>query len=576
MSLMRTVALACCCAVAVCLIAACSGGGGGGGGGPPPQFVVSPANLSFSAASPNAARPASQPIMATVNGVSANALFVRIVITGPAVTSVDNLVVTGPNSGQMMVHVADPGTIGPGNHASVITVTACTTDINCSGPQLTGSPATINVAYQVGTVPAPPQAVAPSVGTSGVSGGVILRGSGFTPVTSVSFGGLQALSFTVMSSTEIRATYPPLTAGAKAIALNGGAIPFGATLQIVDTPAFTSTTLPYPAAIQSMRGLAYDARHSALFVGANFTASVNQLWRYRFNGTTWQAPDIVQVGNLRDLILSPDGAKLLTITDAALVEIDPVTLVQQVPIVPPPPIGGPAFGAILKAIVAANDGQAVVLNGGPNLGRRWLYSIASRTFTPASLDFYSLPVAGGPGNGSRVALIQGGISPAQPIRQYSASSGVISATAVAIAHSPGVAINDENVNPPVFDRSGTRMIVGFDAGGFGVFDANFGELGRLLPVANAIIAGYALSHDGKRAYALDVGAALCQVRAFDLDVAPPGAGNPFLATGTPVDLTLANCPAPNFESPVRMLLDPSGTTLFIAGTQSIAVVTPLP
>lgn len=573
MSRIRGIALACCAAFVACLIASCSGGGGGGGGGSPPQFVVTPTSLSFSAASPNDGTPPSQAITATVNGVSANTLFVRIVIGNPAVvTTVDNLIVTGPNSGRMSVHVAAPATIGPGSHASVITVIACTTDINCSGPQLTGSPVTINVAYQVGAVPPPPDAVAPSVGTANAQGDVILRGSGFTPVTSVLFDGLPAVSFTVLSSTEIRATYPALTAGTKPISLNGGAIPFTASLQIVDTPAFASTTLPYPAAIQTMRGLAYDARRSALFVGANGTSPNNQVWRYTFNGTSWQAtPDIVQVGGLRDLTLSLDGTKLLTITDTALIEIDPVTLTAQLPKVPPPPSGGPVFGTFLKAIVAANDGQALVVNGGFNLGRGWLYGIASRTFTPPGPNNYSQPVLGGPDDGSRVVIIQGGISPAQPIQQYSPSSGLITSTGVTLAHATGGAIGDENVNPPVFDRSGSRMIVST-----AVFNGNnFSELGRLAAASNTTIAGYALSSDGKRAYGLEVGTGVCRVRAFNLDVAPPpGAGQPFPDIGVPVDV--APCPAPNFDAPVRALLDPSGTTLFIAGQLSIAVVTPLP
>jgi hypothetical protein len=575
---MRTVALAACCAIAVCLVAACSGGGGGGGGSPP-QFVVSPTSLSFSAAGPNDVTPPSQAVTATVNGVSGT-LFVRVVVTGPAVTAVDNLVITSPTSGRLSVHVASPATLGPGSYASVITVTACTTDINCSGAQLTGSPATINVAYQIGAVPAPPASVTPSVGTTNVSGDVILRGSGFTPVTSVSFDGLPAVSFTVLSSTEIRATYPALTAGTKTVALNSGAIPFSASLQIVDPAGFTRTTLPYPSPIQSMRGLAYDAANRALFVGNNFSALTggNQVLRYVFSAPNWQAPVAAGVANLRDLALSPDGGKLLTITDAALVELDSVSLVAQPAKFPPPPVGGLPPGDHLKAIVAANDGQAVVVGSGSSFDPRWLYAIASRTFTSPGPDVYSHPVAGGPGDGSRVVLIQGGVSPAQPVRQYSASSGLFS-TAVPLAHFPGVAGNDENVNPPAFDRSGSRMIVlAFGNTDFvGVFDANFSELGRLPAVAGSTIRGYALSHDGKRAYVLDVGAALCQVRAIDLSVAPPGAGNPFVGgvVGAPVDLS-ASCPAPNFESPVRMLLDPSGTTAFVAGQVSIAVVTPLP
>jgi len=586
MSPMRTVALASCCALAVWLVAACSGGGGGGGGGgTPPQFVVSPTNLSFSAASPNDATPPSQAITATVNGVSSGTLFVRVVVTGPAVTAVDSLVITGPTSGRLSVHVAAPATLGTGSFASVITVTACTTDINCAGPQLTGSPATINVAYQIGNVPPPPDAVAPSVGTANAQGDVVIRGHGFAPGTSVSFGGALATATTFVSATEIHATYPMLAAGTYPISLNNGAIPFAASLQIVDTPAFANATpnatLTYPAVIQSMRGLAYDARHSALFVGANGTSPNNQVWRYTFNGTSWSAtPAIVQVGGLRDLTLSLDGTKLLTITNSALVEIDPVSLAAQVPIVPPVPNGVPVFGGILKAIVAANDGQAVVVSGGPNFGQRWLYAIAPRTFTPPGTDDYFHPVAGRPDNGSQVVLVQGGIAPPRTIRQYSASSGLMNTTSVPLAHIPGTPIDDENVNPPVFDRSGSRMIVAFDvpfAAGTGVFDGtNFNELGRLSAGSGTSIGAYALSPDGKRAYTLEIGTGVCRVQAVDLSVTPlPGPGLPFPPSGAPIDL-MPDCPTISADKPVRMLLDPPGTTLFIAGERLIRVVTPAP
>jgi len=382
-----------------------------------------------------------------------------------------------------------------------------------------------------------------------------------------------------MSATEIRATYPALAAGTYPVILNLGATPFTGSLRIVDSAAFTATTLAYPSPVQSLRGLAYDARRLALVVGAGFsTSSNNQVWRYAFDGINWQAaPDAVSAVDLRDLTLSRDGERLLTINNTALIERHPVTLQQQAQVVPLPPNGIPIFGSFLKAIVAANDGQAVVVSGGPNLGPRWLYAIAPRTFTAPGTDDYSQPVAGGPDDGSRVVLVQGGSSPARPIRQYSASSGVISTASVALAHSPGVAIGGDNINPPVLDRSGSRMIVAFDAGAVGVFDANFGELGRLPPASNSTISAYALSPDGKRAYVLDIGAALCQVRAFNLDVAAPGAGQPFPGTGVgaPIDLT-ANCPASNFETPIRMLLDPPGSTLFIAGNLRIRVVTSLP
>lgn len=580
------IARACCAALAACLIASCSGGGGGGGGGgSPPQFVVSPTTLSFSAANPSAAQPPSQVVTATVNGVSANTLFVRVVVSGPAVTAVDNLVITGPNSGQMMVHVANPATIGPGNHASVITVTACTTDVNCSGPQLTGSPATINVAYQVGAVPPPPDAVAPSVGTANAQGDVILRGQGFTPGTTVSFGGTPAVGSIFLSSTEIHATYPALAPGAYAVTLTGSGAPFSASLQLVAAGGFATATIAYPLPLpQNMRGFVFDARRQTLVVGAGFSLPAsNQVLRYAFNGTSWQTtPDAVTLANLRGFALSTDGEKLLALTNTTLVELHPVTLATQAT-TPRTTNLSTDGGSFLKSLVATNDGQAFVMSGGPNFNQHWLYSVAGRTFSAPFAGQFS-PAIGGPDNGSRVVLVEGGLSPAQPVQVYSASSGVVTSTSVALAHDNPVPGRVEDINPPVFDRAGTRMLVAAFSGGefHAVFDANFSELGRV--PSNALVGGtpvdtasYALSPSADRAYTLEIGTGICRVRAFDLSGSAPGAGVlfPEIVTGFPIDLSSA-CPGSSISTPIRMLLNPAGDTLFIAGNLSIRVVAPLP
>lgn len=49
-------------------------------------------------------------------------------------------------------------------------LSACTTDPNCSGAHIPGSPKSINVTYTVGAIPAPVAALAPSVATAGVAG----------------------------------------------------------------------------------------------------------------------------------------------------------------------------------------------------------------------------------------------------------------------------------------------------------------------------------------------------------------------------------------------------------------------
>jgi hypothetical protein len=573
MARLRSVALASCAAFVACFIAGCPGGGdGGGGGSAPPQFSVSPTSLSFSAAGPNAATPSPQAVTATINGINASTLFVRIDITGTAVVAVDNIVITGPNTGQMTVHGASPIALGSGTHTGTLTVTACTTDINCSGPQLTGSPATVT--YQVGAIPPLPNAVAPSVGTVGVPGEIIIRGNGFDLGTSVTFdGGIAPTFLTVMSASEIRAGYPALSpAGQHTVSVTGNTAPFDASLHLVDPGTLVSATLSFPSPPQNMRGLAYDARREALIVGAGFSnPATNEVLRYTFSGGSWSAApqSTATVGNLRGFTLSLDGERLLAITDNSLVELNPATLAVQATTARTTNLSTDP-GSFLKSIVATNDGQALPVAGGPNFNQRWLYDVAARTFSvPFSGQF--APAIGGPDNGSRVVLVEGGLSPAQPALQYSASSGLVSTTSLVLAHHHPVAGRLEAINPPVFDRSGSLMLVaGFGPDVFhAVYDANFSELGRV-PSSGAgwNTAVYALSPDGTLAFTLEIGTGVCRMRAFGLGT-PAGAGVLFPQFGPEIDLS--PCPASRFDTPIRMIFNPPGDTLFIAGDLSISV-----
>jgi hypothetical protein len=148
---------------------------------------------------------------------------------------------------------------------------------------------------------------------------------------------------------------------------------------------------------------------------------------------------------------------------------------------------------------------------------------------------FSEPI-GGPDNGSRVVLIEGGLSPAQPTLQYNASTGLVSTTALVLDHFNPVAGQVEDINPPVFDRKGTRMLVpGSGSSGFAyrVYDATFSELG-LVPSGDigvgSTTAAFAISPSGDRAYTLEIGTGVCRVRAFNL-TASPGAEVQFAAVG---------------------------------------------
>jgi hypothetical protein len=346
----------------------------------------------------------------------------------------------------------------------------------------------------------------------------------------------------------------------------------------VPTGTVTAATLPYPVAPQNMRGLAFDPVTQALFVGSgSVTPANNQVLRYTFAGGAWQLPpQSATMPNLRNLALSLDGTRLLALTDTAVVELSPASLIAQAT---RPRIAdvNTAPDAFLKGIVATNDGQAFIVSTSPTspfAGQSWLYDVAARTFS-TPLNNYNSPEIGGPDNGTRAVIVQGG-GP-QTVQQYNAFTGLVSATSLVLAHShPGVG-RVENINLPAFDRNGNRMLVAGVSGGgtfHAIYDANFGEFGRV-PSGDltATTAAYAISPDGARAYILQIGAGVCRVRAFDL-TAPPGPGVQFqevVVTGFPVSL-LPNCPASGFDTPTRILVSPPGDTLFIAGNLSIRVV----
>ena len=589
---MGTAARASVAALVVCLVAGCPGGGGDSStssGTSGQQFIVTPANVGFAAANNTSSpTPPSRTVMATVSGPTGGTLFARLAISGDAVDVANSSVeVLNANQARITIRPVSPIGFALGNHASVITVIACNADPNCLGPQIATSPATINVAYHVGpgtTPPAPPQSLAPSVGAASVQGDVVLRGSGFTNVTSVTFAGTPAADFTVMSDTEIRATYPALAAGVKNISLNSGAVTFGPSLTLIPAGAVTAATLSYPVAgVVNMRGLAYDPVTPTLFVGAGFaTPTTNQVVAFTFASGAWQTlPPPATLQNLRNLTLSLDRTRLLALTDTTVVDLVPTTFFVQATTTRTTDAN--TLDSFLKGIVATNDGQAFIVSS--NLaainGQHWLYNVAAPAFS-GPFNSYTSPEIGGPDNGTRVVIVRGG--GLKLVQQYSAFTGSVSDTSFSLAHSHPDPARQENINLPVFDRNGNRMLVaGFSGGTFhAVYDANFGELGRLpssdlVGTVVAPTAAYAISPDATRAYILQIGTGVCRVRAFDLRT-PPGPGALYqevTVTGFPINLS-PNCPAKDFTFPSRMLLDPTGTTLFIAGELLIRVVTPLP
>jgi hypothetical protein len=128
------------------------GGGGGGNGGSSASITVSPSSLTFIASGPNAPAPASQTITGTVSGVSSGTLYITVVGSGGAISNISSVRLTSDTTGEATVSVPVPSSLGVGSHTGTITVRACLNDPNCSGANLRGSPATINVTYHVAAV----------------------------------------------------------------------------------------------------------------------------------------------------------------------------------------------------------------------------------------------------------------------------------------------------------------------------------------------------------------------------------------------------------------------------------------
>jgi len=229
----------------------------------------------------------------------------------------------------------------------------------------------------------------------------------------------------------------------------------------------------------------------------------------------------------------------------------------------------------MRGLAVANDGNAFVTTGynGSGFTGLYTYSAAKSVFStttiagsgsPTSL-FYA--VVGASADGATLALMQSGISPAQAALRYTASTGILASTGVAFAQSSPS--SHEHINAPAFDRAGSRMIVPTNVTfPYNVYDANFSALGRL----PSTTAGYAVSPDGTRAYTVEI-ASPCVVRAFDL-VSTTGAGNllnEIITGGYPI--TLASCPGnTTFPQSIKMLVNPAGDSLFIAGNLQVNVV----
>ena len=555
------------------LLSACSGGNGGNQA----STSVSTNSITFSVASPDATTPSSQSFSATV---SAGTIFVVVQHNGAAIANA-SYTLSGTTV-QVVVDPPSPASLGAGDFTGTVTVTGFSCgDPTCSRP-VTGNMQIVNVTYQIAPIV---RFVAPYVAPANTPGTVVIRGQGFQrfSVTGVTFGTTAATTFTVISDTQIEASYPALSAGATGTTYpvqiqapsSPGTITSQANLVAVNAPGYTTMTISYPSGTPQVNELIFDAERQALLVA---DAASGEVLRYAFNGGTWSTSQAI--AGLSDIALATDGQHLLALSQANMYQLIADSTLASDLTTPAPTFG--IAGTVLKNLAVGNDGNAVVTTGNPPSTSTGLFVYSAcnaininTTCTPAFSQPASAPTldnstAVGSSDGSLIAIMHGDSTLTSPpsVFQYVAASDTFYATSVTLNQystnpvAPAVSV----FTPANSTTSTTRLVLsGTDANNaavINVYDGNYNLLGTLPNTTRAVV----LYQDATpHVFAYTYDSASSQVLRYDLTASQSGGAYS----------SIASAPAANPGANVRMAISPDGGTLFIAGSSQI-VVQPAP
>jgi hypothetical protein len=393
--------------------------------------------------------------------------------------------------------------------------------------------------------------VSPYVTTSG-AGDVIIRGYGFSAITTgpqVFFDTHLAASATVVSDTEIRASYSGLTAGSYPITVKNASLtlPSRAELKlvVVNPPNFGVFSVARNVGVSR---LIYDAERRAIYLTGD------GIERYGFNGTSWIKTSLGLGFSLNFITLAPDGTELISANISRIARIDPVTFF---PLSLENADSLTGTGSVYLADIAfANDGTAIGAINLPTLGNPSLYryDMLTKQFdvlsTLSATSDLGRRIVSASGDGSRLVLPFNDSSGSRNIVLY--ASGDRSQTEVSAATSSTTQASQS--------RTGSRVILTSFAGTpsqvTAVYDDSFNILGTLPNDLQGVV----ISPDGSKAYAYF--SATGTIREFDLN----GTGGfTEIGTGTPV----ASVPGTGFQ---QMALSPDGGSLFMAGNQNFIVM----
>ncbi len=396
--------------------------------------------------------------------------------------------------------------------------------------------------------------VSPYVELSGESQEVIIRGSGFVDaaITSVSFGETLATEIDVRSNTEIRATYPVMEAGTYAVEVASATETFtsSAELVVVDPELFTGAAV-ITAGVKS--NLVYDAERKAIYTADYENGELEKL---QLNDGSWNA-DNLELNDIRDLALSPNGNQIIAVTPHAIVHINADNFsVEQT-------VAAPEFSdsaIFLDNIAIANNGVAVVSldsSNGTSTGV-YAYSLTDNSFAP-------LIDAGGPWelaattDGSKIIIAAEPTADAT-VYEYLAASGEVSMSALDITSLEVVA-----------DRSGEHFLMG-DESGLSVYDSELQLVGGNFSQSSAF------SPDGNLLY---VYTAPSTISVYDLTSLNADTGFALLGT-----FELSSSPGSETDvldtiqqlvetAKISITVTPDNQNLILSGSASVVIV-PIP
>ncbi len=438
------------------------------------------------------------------------------------------------NNLSIAVVESEVATLGVGIHNALLT-------INSSNPNVS------NIVIPVSASIALPQvtAVTPYVSSVNTANTVMVVGRGFSGFNGqVAFNFTPALSVNALSDTRMLVGHGALSAGDYRLnitSIGGLASPSTGVLKVVENIAYAATAI---SSLGTKSKIVYDNERKIIYAA---DIQNGEIERYTYNLTTssWVAGSSLAIPLLREIALTPDGSKLVAITDQTIYTVELSTFIASARATNPDTFTGRHF----RHVEVASNGIALVTTGLAGSGYTQSHSFDTRTFALTNTQSFYFANMGGSTDGERIIIGSNGVSPAPASYFYDPSVNTLTVT--------GISTNLSNVS---LDRHATRIIMNTS-----VYSSSYVPQGTL-PVNAASV----LSPNGDLAYVYDsLTGANGTVRVFDL-TSPNGAGGFTELTVT------ENIPA---ASPgtglVKMVISNNGDTL-VFGAASNIIVMPVP